>query len=94
MSDILEIGNLKEHTADYFAKHTEVFKDYKWKINAENEDFPVLEVENGKKNKLTVNPYSNIVLFNGKEIKLNSVVVYVNKTNTFYLPKSLHEIFN
>ncbi|MDR0700535.1 MAG: alkaline phosphatase, partial [Tannerella sp.] len=27
MSDILEIGNLKEHTADYFAKHTEVFKD-------------------------------------------------------------------
>jgi alkaline phosphatase len=94
MSDMLAIGSLKEHTAGYFAKHTEVFKDYKWIINAENEDFPVLEVENGKKNKLIVNPYSNIVLFNGKEIKLNSVVVYVNKTNTFYLPKSLREIFN
>jgi alkaline phosphatase len=94
MSDILEIGNLKEHTANYFVKHTEVFKDYKWKVNTANEDFPVLEVENGKKNKLTVNPYSNIVVFNGKEIKLNSVVVYVDKTNTFYLPESLREIFN
>jgi alkaline phosphatase len=94
MSDILEIGNLKEHTANYFAKHTEVFKDCKWKINAADKDFPVLEVEKGKKNKLTVYPYSNIVLLNGKEVKLNSVVVYVDKTSTFYLPKSLSEIFN
>jgi alkaline phosphatase len=96
MSDILKIGNLKEHTANYFVKHTEVFKDknYKWTINTENADFPVLEVESGKKKKLTVNPYSNIVVFNGKEIKLNSVVVYVDTTNTFYLPKSLREIFN
>jgi alkaline phosphatase len=93
MSDILKIGDLKEHTADYFAKHTEVFKDYKWKIIEENEKFPVLEVEKSKKNKLTISPYSNIVLHNGKEIRLNSVVVYVDKTNTFYLPKSLREIF-
>jgi alkaline phosphatase len=96
MSDILAIGNLKEHTADYFAKHTEVFKDYKWKINTDNKDFPVLEVESAgkKKNKLIVNPYSNIALLNGQEIRLNSIVVYVDKTNTFYLPKSLREIFN
>jgi alkaline phosphatase len=94
MTDILQIGNLKEHTAGYFAKHTEVFKDYKWKINAVNKDFPVLEVEHGKKNKLTVNPCSNIAILNGKEIRLNSVVVYVDKTNTFYLPKSLSNIFN
>jgi alkaline phosphatase len=93
MSNILQIGNLKEHTADYFAKHTEVFDGLKWKINAENKDFPVLEVEKDKKNKLTVNPWSNIALHNGKEIRLNSVVVYVDKTNTFYLPKSLREIF-
>jgi alkaline phosphatase len=94
MSEILETGNLKEHTANYFAKHNEVFKDYKWKINAENKDFPVLEVEKGKKNKLKIHPYTNIVIFNDKEIKLNSVVVYVDTTNTFYLPKSLREIFN
>jgi alkaline phosphatase len=95
MSDILEIGNLQEHTADYFAKHTEVFNGYKWKINNENKDYPVLEVESdGAKNRLTVNPFSNIALHNGKEIRLNSVVVYVDKTNTFYLPKSLRKIFN
>jgi alkaline phosphatase len=96
MSDILKIGNLKEHTADYFAKHTEVFKDYKWKINTDNKDFPILEVEDNSKqeNKLILNPYSNIALLNDKEIRLNSVIVYVDKTNTFYLPKSLREIFN
>jgi alkaline phosphatase len=94
MTDILQIGNLKEHTADYFAKHTEVFKDYKWTIKADNKNSPVLEVQSGRKNKLTVNPYSNIVVLNGKEIRLKSVVVYVDKTNTFYLPKSLSEIFN
>jgi alkaline phosphatase len=98
MSDILETGNLKEHTDNYFAKHTEVFKDFKWRINiaADNKEFPILEVENPKKkkSKLIINPYSNIALLNGKEIKLNSVVVYVDKTNTFYLPKSLREIFN
>jgi alkaline phosphatase len=94
MSDILGIGDLKKHTADYFAKHNEVFNGLKWKINSENEKFPVLEVESADaKNKLTVNPYSNIALHNGKEIRLNSVAVYVDKTNTFYLPKSLREIF-
>jgi alkaline phosphatase len=94
LTDILEIGSLKEHTADYFSKHTDVFKNRQWKI-IEDKDFPVLEVENaGKKNKLTVNPYTNIALLNGKEIKLNSVVVYVDKTNTFYLPKSLNELLD
>ncbi|MDR0386317.1 MAG: alkaline phosphatase [Prevotellaceae bacterium] len=95
MSDILKIGNLEEHTANYFAKHSEVFSDYRWKINNDNKDFPVLEVESNRaKGKLTVNPFSNTVMLNGKEIRLNSVVVYVDRTNTFYLPKSLREIFN
>ncbi|MDR1886495.1 MAG: alkaline phosphatase [Prevotellaceae bacterium] len=94
MTDILNIKNLKEHTADYFAKHSDVFRDFKWKINTDNKDFPVLEVENaGSKDKLTVKPYSNIALLNGREIRLNSVVVYVDKTNTFYLPKSLNKVF-
>jgi alkaline phosphatase len=96
MSEILEIGNLSEHTSSYFAKHTDVFKDCKWKINKDSKDFPVLEVESAgkKKNKLTVYPWTNIALLNGKEIRLNSVAVYVDKTDAFYLPKSLSEIFN
>jgi alkaline phosphatase len=94
LTDILEIGNLKEHTADYFAKHTDVFKNRQWKI-IENKNFPVLEVESAtKKNKLTITPYTNTVSLDGREIKLNSVVVYVDKTNTFYLPKSLNELLD
>ncbi|MDR0559342.1 MAG: alkaline phosphatase [Prevotellaceae bacterium] len=97
MQDILSINNLKKHTSDYFAKHTEVFKNYKYKINSDNEKKPVLEVVKDKKNKLTITPNTNIVLLNGKEIKLNSVVVYVDKTKTFYLPRMdvmNYELFN
>ncbi|MDR1896968.1 MAG: alkaline phosphatase [Prevotellaceae bacterium] len=99
MQTILATGDLNKHTEEYFAKHTEVFKDYSWKINKNNK-IPVLEIERIRKNKksgndkLLITPNSNVVLFNGKEIKLNSVVVYVDKTDTFYLPKSLTGIFN
>ncbi|MDR1339302.1 MAG: alkaline phosphatase [Prevotellaceae bacterium] len=94
MTDILQIGNLSEHTAKYFAKHSDVFKTRRWKIT-KNNDLPVLEVENaGRKNKLTVNPYTNTVLLNDREIRLNSVVVYVDRTDTFYLPESLNEVLD
>ena len=45
-----------------------------------------------KKKQLTITPFSNIVKSGKKgqdEIRLNSVVVYVDKNNTFYLPASL-----
>ena len=29
---------------------------------------------------------------NGKEIKLNSIIVYVDKNETFYLPKNLKNL--
>ena len=86
MAKALDVDNLEKYTADYFAKHTEVFKNYKWKI-VKTEKGTTLEVEKDKKTKLIIKPNSNIVLLNNKEIRLNSVVVYVDKNDTFYLPR-------
>ncbi|MDR2423377.1 MAG: alkaline phosphatase [Prevotellaceae bacterium] len=86
LKSILAVEDLEKYTADYFAKHTEVFKNYKWKIVKDDKKI-TLEVEKDKNTKLVVKPNSNIVLLNDKEIRLNSVVVYVDKNDTFYLPR-------
>ncbi|GHV23731.1 hypothetical protein FACS1894174_09820 [Bacteroidia bacterium] len=83
--------SLPSLTDEYFAKHINVFKDYQFTIKKTNKENPVLEVIN-KTNKLEIRPNTNIVLLNGKEIKLNSVVIYVDKNETFYLPQSLKNI--
>ena len=82
--------SLESLTSIYFAKHTDVFANYSYTITNRNE-IQVLEVTN-KNNILEIQPNTNIVNLNGKEIKLNSVVVYVDKNNTFYLPQSLREL--
>jgi alkaline phosphatase len=96
---------LETLTDEHFAKHTDVFAAYKFEIDEKKiEDtteiysrykdnmFDVtLSVINGS-NKLTVKPYTNIVNLNGKDIKLNSVTVYVDKNKTFYLPRSLAKL--
>jgi alkaline phosphatase len=74
-------------TDEYFAKHTDVFNGYAYTIETLN-DQPVLKVKN-KKTTIEIQPNTNLAKLNGKELKLNSVVVYVDKNNTFYLPQSL-----
>lgn len=83
-------GKLDELTKEKFAKHTDVFADYKYEIipAADKKDFPTLKVKNKKKT-LEIRPFTNLVKTKDGEIQLNSVVVYVDKNNTFYLPKSL-----
>lgn len=86
-------GKLDELTAKHFAKHTDVFSGYKYEVVPAEEEggWPVLVVKN-KKKQLTISPFTNIVKAGKKaneEIKLNSVIVYVDKNNTFYLPQSL-----
>lgn len=84
-------GELDNLTATHFAKHTDVFANYKYEIipAKDKTDVPTLVVKN-KKNKLEIKPFTNIVKCGkDQEIKLNSVVVYVDKNNTFYLPESL-----
>jgi Alkaline phosphatase len=82
--------SLEELTASYYAKHTDVFKDYICTIT-EKEGTPTLEVSN-EKVQLEITPNTSIVKQNGKDIKLESVIIYVDKNNTFYLPLSLGEL--
>ena len=86
----LDLEPLDQLTQEYFAKHNEVFSGYDYSIE-NKEDTPVLVIKN-KKNRLEIRPNTNIVLFNGKEKKLDSVVVYRDENKTFYLPKSLRSI--
>ncbi|MDR1938674.1 MAG: alkaline phosphatase [Tannerellaceae bacterium] len=86
---------LDELTGQHFARHTEVFKDYKYEIiPAEDERKSPSLVVKGKKTQLTIKPFTNIVTAGKKgeeTIRLNSVIVYVDKNNTFYLPVELAE---
>ena len=41
---------------------------------------------------MIVDSYANYVTMNNKRVDLNSVIVYVDKNNTFYLPKELREL--
>lgn len=82
-------------TADNFAPHTEVFKNFKCEIIPAKDEkgSPSLVVKN-KKKQINITPFSNIVTIGKKgqeEIRLNSVIVYVDKNNTFYLPTKLVE---
>lgn len=88
-------GKLDELTAQNFAPHTEVFADYTCEIIPAKDEkgSPTLIVKN-KKKQLNISPFSNIVTIGKKgqeEIRLNSVIVYVDKNNTFYLPAKLTE---
>lgn len=86
-------GELDELTEEKFAKHTDVFEDYKYEIVPAKEEkgLPTLKVKNKKKT-LEIRPFTNIVKTKDGLVKLNSVVVYVDKNNTFYLPESLEEL--
>ena len=86
---------LEELTAGNFAPHTEVFKDFKCEIVPAKDEkgSPSLVVKN-KRKQINITPFSNIVTIGKKgqeEIRLNSVIVYVDKNNTFYLPTKLAE---
>lgn len=91
-------GKLDELTARNFAPHTEVFKEYTCEMipAADEKGSPTLIVKNkkNKKKQLTITPFTNIVKAGkkgGEEIRLKSVIVYVDKNNTFYLPTDLAE---
>ncbi|MDR3142677.1 MAG: alkaline phosphatase [Tannerellaceae bacterium] len=84
---------LDELTGRRFAPHTEVFKAYACEIipSKEEKGSPTLVVRN-KKKQLNIKPFTNIVTEGRKgekEIRLHSVIVYVDRNNTFYLPEEL-----
>lgn len=75
-------------TAVNFAPHSKVFEDIKGlKLNLTDSALTLKY----KKNKLVITPNTNVITFNGKQEELQSVVVYVDKNKTYYLPQSLRE---
>ncbi len=91
----MDRDGLDDLTAKHFAPHTTVFSDYKCEIVPAKEEngSPTLVVKN-KKKQLNITPFSNVVTLGKKgneEVRLNSVVVYVDANNTFYLPEALKE---
>lgn len=88
LSDVIGLRTkLSDHTKEVFAKHTDVFYGYKYLID-KSSDHPKLIVEKGSK-KLEIPAYSSLIYMNGREMKLNSVTVYIDKNDTFYIPQSL-----
>lgn len=81
---------LKQLTSEIYAKHTEVFTGMTFNMEQTKNKPPQLIVKNAGKT-LKIAAQSSVATLNGVEFNLGSVAVYVDKTNTFYLPKKLAE---
>ena len=73
-------------TAVNFAPHTSVFEGLKYEAQ---DSLLTVKV---KKNKLRILPNTNVVELNGKPQEISTVIIYVDKNKTFYLPKSLRKM--
>ena len=91
--------SLEALTAENFVPHTQVFEGYDCQIipATDEKGSPSLVVKNkkNKKKQLSIAPFTNVVKVGKKaqeEVRLHSVVVYVDKNNTFYVPKQLADL--
>lgn len=84
--------SLPEITSAIYAKHTDVFAGMNYNIELNSGNNQQLIVNNNGK-VLIVSAQTSVATLNGVEFDLGSVAVFVDKTNTFYLPKKLKNIF-
>lgn len=84
---------LPELTDELFSRHTDLFPSCHCRIYKPEKGFPTLEVRKGK-NRLTIEANKSVYSFNGKLFDLGSVAVYIDQTETFYLPQHLTHLFN
>jgi alkaline phosphatase len=88
------IYNWNDKSKKFEVKHQTGKKDLLFVKNSRrviDKDDVVLIVKKGKQT-LEIPAYENTYYLNGTEHQLNSVVIYVDKNETFYLPKSLSTI--
>ena len=85
-------NSLEELTDRIFVNHNELFKGMHQTINRNNPDIPVLMVTKGR-TRLEIPAFSSVVKKNGKPFDIGSVVVYIDKNDTFYLPATLADAF-
>lgn len=87
LCDVLGLNHsLEDYTKKIYAKHSDVFKGYQY--NIEGVEYPVLVVKKGKKT-LRIPAFKSIGYLNDKPFDIGSVVVYIDKNNTFYLPQNI-----
>ena len=79
---------LPEMTQRLFSKHSDVFAGMNYSIENKDSDIPVLIVKN-KKNTLRIPAFSSVGTLNGKQFDMGSITVYMDKNDTFYLPKNI-----
>ncbi len=85
--------NMQQITNELFSKHTEVLVGKEYKIVKNRKSFPVLRTYiKGKK--IDIPAYSSIIYVDSKPVMLNSVVIYIDKNKTFYLPKNITNIID
>ncbi len=83
---------LPEITKEIFAKHTDVFAGLNYTVNKVHPDFPVLIIKKDN-NILEIPAFKSTAILNKKTINLGSVVIYIDKTDTFYLPANIIKLF-
>lgn len=95
MCSLFELKDkLPELSNRYFAKHQDVFIGCEvYFSNIKDSPFKRLTVRKGA-NELILTQNSSIAQLNGKKVQLETVVVYVDKNQTFYLPKSIASKLN
>ncbi|MEN6588204.1 MAG: alkaline phosphatase [Proteiniphilum sp.] len=82
--------SLQDLSDRIFVNHAHVFSGMSYSIDKSNPDFPLLVVKKGK-DTLEIPAFSSVAKKNGKPFDIGSVVVYIDKNDTFYLPASLKE---
>ena len=91
MADLLGLQRpLEELTGELFAPHTEVFRGAECSISAGEGQTPCLTVRKGRRT-LRVPAFGSVACLDGKPLKLGSVAVYIDRNDTFYLPRELGE---
>lgn len=91
MADLLGLERpLEELTAELFAPHTELFRGAECSIARAEGQMPCLTVRKGRRT-LRVPAYGSVAYLDDKPLKLRSVVVYIDRNDTFYLPRELGE---
>ena len=83
-------NSLQDLSDRIFVKHRDVFKDMELNIDNSDPGFPVLSIKNGN-NTLEIKAFSSVGKLNGISFDIGSVVVYIDKNETFYLPEILRE---
>ncbi len=84
--------SLKEQANEFYSKHTDVFAGMEYRIENQ-QDKPIKLIVKYESGVLEIPAFSSVGKFNEKPFDIGSVVVYIDKNNTFYLPKNLRKRF-